>query len=67
MIWDQIKNDFNDIKNHVKEQLIWFIDDQIEVIEGKRNHLCSKPQKAYVIDNDEAEKQQKLQRDKIRS
>jgi uncharacterized protein YjbJ (UPF0337 family) len=69
MILDQIKDDLNDFIDNVKEQWIWFIDDQIDVIEGKRNHLCGKTQKAYVIDNDEAEKRlatwQKLQREKM--
>lgn len=71
MIWNQINADLNDLINNVKEQWIWFIDDQIDVIEGKRNHFFGKTQKVYVIDNDEAEKRlaewQKLQRDKIRS
>jgi uncharacterized protein YjbJ (UPF0337 family) len=71
MIWDPIKDELRDLMNNVKEQWIWFIDDQIDVIEGKRNHLCGKMQKVYVIDNDEAEKRladwQKLQREKIRS
>jgi uncharacterized protein YjbJ (UPF0337 family) len=55
MIWDQIKDDFNDMINDVKDQWIWFVDDQIDVIEGKRNHFYSKMQRVYVID-DEAEK-----------
>ena len=71
MIWDPIKDELRDLMNNVKEQWIWFIDDQIDVIEGKRNHLCGKMQKVYVIDNDEAGKRladwQKLQREKIRS
>jgi uncharacterized protein YjbJ (UPF0337 family) len=70
MIWDQIKDELDDLMNNIKEQWIWFIDDQIDVIEGKRNHLCGKMQRVYVIDNDEAEKRladwQRLQRDKIR-
>lgn len=71
MIWDQIENDLKEFINTVKDQWIWFIDDQIDVIKGKRNHLCGKMQKACVIDSDEAEKRladwQKLQRDKVRS
>jgi uncharacterized protein YjbJ (UPF0337 family) len=68
MIWDQIRYVFNDMINTVKDQWIWFIDDQIDVIEGKRNHFCGKMQKVYVIDDEEAEKRladwQKLQREK---
>jgi uncharacterized protein YjbJ (UPF0337 family) len=71
MIWDQIEEYLKEYINNIKEQWLWFIDDQIDVIEGKRNHFCGKPQKAYVIENDEAENRltvwQKLQRDKIRS
>jgi uncharacterized protein YjbJ (UPF0337 family) len=71
MAWGQIKDDLNDFIINVKEQWIWFIDDQIDVIEGKRNHFCGKTQKAYVIDSEEAEKRladwQNLQRDKIRN
>ena len=70
MIWVHIKDDFNDMINDVKEQWIWFIDDQIDVIEGKRNHLCGKPEILYMINDEEAEKRladwQKLQREKIR-
>jgi uncharacterized protein YjbJ (UPF0337 family) len=69
MIWNQIEDDLKDFLNNVKEQWIWFIDDQIDVIEGKRDHLCGKTQKVYVIDDEEAEKRladwQELQRDKI--
>lgn len=71
MIWDQLEENLKEFINTVKDQWIWFIDDQIDVIEGKRNHLYGKTQEVYVIDSDEAEKRladwQKLQRDKIRS
>lgn len=71
MIWDQIEDDLKEFINTVKDQWIWFIDDQIDVIEGKRNHLYGKTKEVYVIDCDEAEKRladwQKLQRDKVRS
>ena len=70
MIWDPIKDELRDLMNNVKEQWIWFIDDQIDVIDGKRNHFYGKMQRVYVIDDEEAEKRlanwQKLQRDKIR-
>ena len=69
MNWNHFKDHLKDSINNVKEQWIWFIDDQIEVIEGKRNHLCGKQQRIYVIDVEEAEKRlanwQKLQREKI--
>jgi uncharacterized protein YjbJ (UPF0337 family) len=70
MNWNHIKVNLKDSINNVKEQWIWFVDDQIDVIEGKRNHFCGKTQIIYAIDNDEeAEKRladwQKLQREKF--
>ena len=71
MIWNHIKVNLKDSINNVKEQLVWFVDDQIDVIEGKRNHFCGKTQIIYAIDNDEAEKRladwQKIQREKFLS
>jgi uncharacterized protein YjbJ (UPF0337 family) len=71
MIWDQLEENLKEFISNAKDQWIWFIDDQIDVIEGKRNHFCGKAQKVYVIDSDEAEKRladwQNLQRDKIRN
>jgi uncharacterized protein YjbJ (UPF0337 family) len=71
MNWNRIKVNLKDSINNVKEQWIWFVDDQIDVIEGKRNHFCGKTQIIYSIDDDEAEKRladwQKLQREKFLS
>jgi uncharacterized protein YjbJ (UPF0337 family) len=71
MIWNHIKVNLKDSINNVKEQWIWFVDDQIDVIEGKRNHFCGKTQIIYAIDDDEAENRladwQKLQREKFLS
>jgi uncharacterized protein YjbJ (UPF0337 family) len=68
---NQILNYLKDFITTIKDQWIWFVDDQIEVLEGKRNHFYGKRQKVYVIDNDEAEKRladwQKLQRENIRT
>jgi uncharacterized protein YjbJ (UPF0337 family) len=71
MAWKLIRADLNNFIINIKEQWIWFIDDQIDVIEGKRNHLTGKIQKPYMIDRDEAEKRladwQNLQKGKIRN
>ncbi len=68
MNWDQLEENMKEFINNVKDQWVWFLDDQIEVLEGKRSHLCGKMQKFCVVDNDDAEKRladwQKLQRDK---
>jgi uncharacterized protein YjbJ (UPF0337 family) len=70
MSWNQIEETLQEVINTVKDQWIWFIDDQIDVLEGKRDHFCGKTQNAYITDNDEAEKRlanwQNQQREKIR-
>ncbi|MBK8817285.1 MAG: general stress protein CsbD [Methylococcaceae bacterium] len=71
MIRIQFKTNLQDAINILKDQWIWFIDDQIEVIEGKRNHFYGKMHNSSMIDNEEAEKRlaewQNLQRFKIRN
>ncbi len=70
MAWDQLKENLEAFINTVKGQWAWFVDDQRDVLEGKRDHLYGKAQKAYVTDSEEAEQRlanwQKRQRDKIR-
>ncbi len=69
MTWDRISEYLKELINTTKDQWIWFIDDQIDVLEGKREHFYGKTQKAYVIDSDEADKRlaewQKTQWDKV--
>jgi len=71
MAWNQIEEIFKEFISTVKDQWIWFVDDQIEVLQGKRNHFYGKVQNAYVIDNEEAEKRladwQQRQRKNIRN
>jgi uncharacterized protein YjbJ (UPF0337 family) len=57
MAWKLIRADLKELISNVKEQWIWFVDDQIDFIKGKRNHLSGMVQKVYVIDSEEAEKQ----------
>ncbi|MEQ1636309.1 MAG: hypothetical protein ABL903_06430 [Methylococcales bacterium] len=70
MNWNQFKDNLQDFKSAIMEQWDWFIDEQLEVIEANQNYFVKKPQKAYVINNEEAEKRladwQQQQRDKIR-
>jgi uncharacterized protein YjbJ (UPF0337 family) len=70
MSWNQIEETLKEFINTVKDQWIWFVDDQIDVLQGKRNHFYGKTQNAYVIDDDEAEKRladwQQRQRENIR-
>jgi len=71
MAWNQIEEIFKEFISTVKDQWIWFVDDQIDVLQGKRNHFYGKVQNAYVIDNEEAEKRladwQQRQRKNIRN
>ena len=71
MTWDRISDSLKDLISTTKDQWIWFVDDQIDVLQGKRNHFYGKLQKAYVIDYEEAEKRladwQQHQRENIRN
>ena len=65
----QIKSNWEQIKNDVKDQWSWFTHDQLDLIDGKQNYFIGKPYKnSYVQDKVEAEKRlsewQQLQRDK---
>ncbi len=68
---NQIAKNLKEFINTIKDQWNWFIDDQVDVLEGKRNHFYGKTQKVYVVDSDDAEKRladwQKLQRDNFRT
>ncbi|WP_394753307.1 hypothetical protein [Crenothrix sp.] len=68
----QIKSNWEQIKNDVKDQWSWFTHDQLDLIDGKQNYFIGKPYKnSYVQDKVEAEKRlsewQQLQRDKLRN
>jgi len=71
MSWNQIEETLKEFINTAKDQWVWFIDDQIDVLQGKRNHFYGNMHKAYVIDNEEAEKRlahwQRTQWDKARA
>lgn len=57
MNWDQVKGNWKQFKGNVKEQWGKLTDDQINVIDGKREQLAGKIQEAYGIGKDEAERQ----------
>jgi uncharacterized protein YjbJ (UPF0337 family) len=70
MNWDRTTEYMKELMNTVKDQWFWFVDDQIDVLQGKRDHFYGKTSRAYVIDNEEADKRladwQKLKWDKVR-
>lgn len=57
MNWDQVKGNWKQFKGNVKEQWGKLTDDQLDIINGKRDQLAGKIQEAYGIGKDEAERQ----------
>lgn len=70
MAWKRNKAGLNGLIFNIKEQWGWLIDNQIDVIGGKRNCLTGKIKRYQIIDNDDAEKRSadwyNQQRNKIR-
>lgn len=56
-VWDQIAGNWNQFKGHVKQQWGELTDDELDVIEGKRDILVGKIQERYGISKAEAEEQ----------
>jgi len=57
MNWDIIEGNWKQFKGKAKQQWGKLTDDQLDTINGKREELAGRIQKAYGIDKDEAEKQ----------
>jgi uncharacterized protein YjbJ (UPF0337 family) len=57
MNWDRIEGNWKQFKGKVREQWGDLTDDQIDVINGRRDQLAGKIQEAYGISKDEAERQ----------
>jgi uncharacterized protein YjbJ (UPF0337 family) len=57
MNWDRIECNWKQFKGNVKEQWKKLIDDQLDVIAGKRDPLAGKIQETYGASKDEAAKQ----------
>ena len=56
-IWDKIAGNWNQFKGHVKQQWGKLTNDQLDVIEGKRDVLVGQVQETYGINREEAEQQ----------
>ncbi|HEY7884803.1 MAG TPA: CsbD family protein [Cellvibrionaceae bacterium] len=56
---DIIEGNWKEAKGKVKQQWGKLTDDQLDVIDGKREQLAGEIQKAYGVTRDEAEKQVK--------
>lgn len=57
MNWNTIEGNWKQFKGDVKVQWGKLTDDELDVIEGKRDRLAGKIQEKYGIAKDEAEKQ----------
>ncbi|MGD0909865.1 MAG: CsbD family protein [Candidatus Acidiferrales bacterium] len=57
MNWDQVEGKWRQYKGHVKEKWGKLTDDDIDVIDGRRQQLVGKIQERYGIAMDAAEKQ----------
>jgi len=57
MNWDKIEGNWKQAKGKVKEQWGKLTDDQLDIINGKREQLAGHIQEAYGIGKDEAEEQ----------
>jgi len=57
MNWDQIKGKWKQAKGQAQQQWGKLTDDDLDVINGKREELIGKIQERYGIEKDEAERQ----------
>jgi uncharacterized protein YjbJ (UPF0337 family) len=55
--WDTVKGNWKQIRGKVKEQWGKLTDDDLNLIEGKRDQLLGALQKKYGVTRDEAERQ----------
>ena len=59
MNWDQIAGNWKQLKGRAKEQWARLTDDDLTLINGKRDQLVGRVQERYGIAKDEAERQVK--------
>jgi uncharacterized protein YjbJ (UPF0337 family) len=57
MNWDRVAGNWKQAKGTVKEKWGKLTDDQLDVINGRREHLVGVLQESYGIAKDEAERQ----------
>jgi uncharacterized protein YjbJ (UPF0337 family) len=57
MNWDRVKGNWKDFKGKVKEKWGKLTDDDLTAINGQKDQLVGKLQKAYGYQKDEAERQ----------
>ena len=57
MNWDRIQGNWREFKGKAKQQWGKLTDDDLDVVDGKREELAGKIQNRYGIAKDEAERQ----------
>jgi uncharacterized protein YjbJ (UPF0337 family) len=57
MNWDQIAGQWKQLKGRAKTKWGKLTDDEVDIVEGKRDQLVGKIQERYGIDKDKAEKE----------
>ena len=57
MNWDQIAGHWKQLKGKAKTKWGKLTDDEVDIVEGKRDQLVGKIQERYGIDKDKAEKE----------
>jgi len=57
MNWEQVKGNWNEFKGEIKERWGRLTDDDLDVIEGRRDQLVGQLQKRYGIAKEEAEQE----------
>ena len=57
MNWDRIQGNWLEFKGKAKQQWGKLTDDDLDVVDGKRDELAGKIQNRYGIAKDEAERQ----------
>lgn len=57
MNWDQIEGNWKQFKGRIKEHWVSLSDGDVEMIQGKREHLIGRLQERYGIAKEEAERQ----------
>ena len=63
MNWDIFKGNWTQLRGRIREQWGKLTDDQLDVIEGRRDMLLGKLQEAYGVTEDEADRQVKTWED----
>ena len=57
MNWDEVKGNWKNLKGQVKERWGKLTDDDLTVIEGKKEQLIGKIQERYGYEKEQAEKE----------